>query len=519
MSLLNIFTIIYTSSLVAPLMVLLLGFVIKYIYTRCRRDPRMVELANTLPGPRGFPLIGNGLDFHLREDALQLVLEYKEKYGDVYRLWIGNTLAIFFSNITDVENVFMNSKILGKPQLFKPFRDFFGDGLFTTYSIPKWRRNRRHFQSLFIPGAVGIYVAEINEKVYHAVDKMKELVDGPEFDVWESMGHLSFDVMNKTLMNAEVNERDVATMQYHTSITIAQTICFKMLCLPWLQHEILKWFFYKNKIQRLRRNIVSFVRKLIEKKECEIKQQIEAHKNKTVEDIPPKRLITLAYELTEQGKDDSIMIDELITMLAGGTGSPGILGSFFLLAVAIHQDIQNRLYDELYEVFGDGDRMADEDDIARFPYLDKVLKETLRRFPILPLMFREVEDDTKIGNRLIPAGTMVVVSVGAIHFNPEYYPDPWKFNPENFNAEAVEKRPKLAFLAFSAGPRNCIGIHFAMLQMKLTLIALLRNYSIYTKMKMDDIYMNNGFPTVSVNGFKLTLKQRIRKPTYLLCNE
>uniref|UniRef100_A0AAT9UTT8 Cytochrome P450 3634C1 n=1 Tax=Maconellicoccus hirsutus TaxID=177089 RepID=A0AAT9UTT8_MACHI len=521
MSLLNIFTTIYSSSLAVPLLIVLISFLIKYIHSKCRRDPRMVLLAKTLPGPRGFPLIGNSLDFHLKGDTLKLMLEYKEKYGDVFRLWISKYLAIGLSNLTDVENVFMNSKMLGRPQLFKPFQDFFGDGLFTTYSIPKWRRNRKHFQPLFSHGALGIYPSEINEKVYHAVEKLKEFVDGPEFDAWESMGHLSFDVMTKTMMNVDLSQDDKSALQYHDAITHATAICFKKICLPWLQHDVLDYFFYKRKIQHFREDVVSFVQKLIDTKEHEVKRQVESYRNKTsnIEDVPSKRMITLAYELKEQEKNDSIPTDELITVLTGGTDSPALMNCFFLLAVAIHQDIQNKLYDELYEVFGDSDRMADENDVARLPYLDKVLKETLRRFPIVPLMFREVEEDTKLGNRVIPAGTIVIINVAAIHFNPEYYPDPWKFNPENFSAEAVEKRSKLAFLAFSAGPRNCIGIHFAMLQMKLTLIALLRNYSFYTKMKMDDIYMDNGFSIMSVNGYKLIIKQRVRKPTYLLKNK
>ncbi|KAL6958155.1 hypothetical protein U1Q18_049024 [Sarracenia purpurea var. burkii] len=61
-------------------------------------------------------------------------------------------------------------------------------------------------------------------------------------------------------------------------------------------------------------------------------------------------------------------------------------------------------------------------------------------------------------NRIFPAGTAILISVAGVHFNPEYYPNPWKFDPENFSPEAMENRPKLAFMPFSVGARNCIGI-------------------------------------------------------------
>lgn len=65
---------------------------------------------------------------------------------------------------------------------------------------------------------------------------------------------------------------------------------------------------------------------------------------------------------------------------------------------------------------------------------------------------------SKKGDRVIPAGTIIIVSIAAVNFNPEWYPDPWKFNPDNFSPEVANKRHKLSFLSFSAGVRNCIGL-------------------------------------------------------------
>ncbi|XP_065224516.1 cytochrome P450 4C1-like [Planococcus citri] len=516
MALFGILDIVDSASLLIVLGVILITFLIKYIVTKCQRDPRMVKLAKTLPGPPALPLVGNSLDFHYKGDSVKLAVEYNKKYGDTYRLWLGKYLAVTFCNIDDLETVFMNSKMLGKPKLFQPFEDFFGDGIFVTRSISKWKKNRKYFLPVLNRNAFPRYTSIINEKTEFVAKKMQELVDGPVFDAWDYMPNLAFDIILKSSMNVDLDWNDSLLLQYYSAAVEAIDLCFKKLLSPWLQHKVINYLLYKNKSTKARKTVEEFIRKLIADKKEEILSEIEVHKNNTVaspDGVPPKRFLTLAYELAELENDENIMLDELITILSGGT-DPGLITSLFLLMVAMHPDIQDKLYDELYEIFGDSDRPADENEVERLPYLDQVLKETLRRFPV-PVMFREAEEDIKIGDRIIPADTIVIVSNSAVHFNPEYYPDPWKFNPDHFSPENVEKRPKLAFLAFSAGPRMCIGYNFGMFEMKLTLSALLRKFTFHTTMKLEDVHMDNGLMMTSVNGYKLTVTSRVRKPSYL----
>ncbi|XP_065214929.1 cytochrome P450 4C1-like [Planococcus citri] len=516
MALLGIFDIFDPASLLILLGISLITFLIKYTLTQCQRDPRMVKFAKTLPGPTALPLIGNSLMFHFKEDPLKLAVKYNRKYGDTYRLWLSKYLAVTFCNVDDLENVFMNSKMLGKPKLFQPFQDFFGDGIFITRSIPKWKKHRKYFFPVLSRNALPRYTSIINEKTEFVAKKMQDLVDGPEFDAWDYMPNLAFDIILKSAMNVDLDWNDSSLLQYYNATLEGMDICFRKVLSPWLQHKVVNYFLYKKKSQKHRRTAEEFLRKLIKEKKHEILSEIEAHKNKVganPEDVPAKRFLTLAYELSESENDENTMLDELIIILAGGT-DPALITSLFLLMVAMHPHIQDKLYDELYEIFGDSDRPADENDVERLPYLDQVIKETLRRFP-LPMIVREAEEDVKIGDRIIPADTIVIVSISAVHFNPKYYPDPWKFNPDHFSPENVGKRPKLAFLAFSAGPRMCIGYNFGMLETKLTLSALLRKFTFYTNMKLEDVHTDNGFAMTSVNGYKLSITSRVRKPSYL----
>jgi len=115
-------------------------------------------------------------------------------------------------------------------------------------------------------------------------------------------------------------------------------------------------------------------------------------------------------------------------------------------------------------------------------YLEQVLKETLRLFPVLPLIFRELQENVKIGewiiktaylktyngkknyilvsdDHILPKGTTCIISILGTHHFSELYPNPLKFNPDNFDPENVASRHKYSFIAFSGGPRGCIGMN------------------------------------------------------------
>uniref|UniRef100_A0AAT9UTV5 Cytochrome P450 3634A4 n=1 Tax=Maconellicoccus hirsutus TaxID=177089 RepID=A0AAT9UTV5_MACHI len=481
-----------------------------------KRDPRLVKFAKTLPGPVTLPLIGNGLDTY-HWDTVNKFLRYSEKYGHTYRLWLGKHLLVVLTKAEDLEDVFMTSKMLGKAEISRPFLDFWGNGIFTG-PLHIWKKNRKKFQPVFANNAMSAYTPVFDDKIYTYVELLKKLVDGEEFDAWDYMPYLSFDIITKTSLDFDSDRDEKSALQFHECVKTAIEICFAEIFRPWLHVKWIGDLFYKKLMDTARGNVLKFSQKVVNSKIHEIKEEVIRRKNAIIsskEGISLKSFLSIAYEIQEEANDEKLMHDEIITTVAGGTDTTAVMTSFFLLAIAIHQDIQAKLYDEIFEIFGDSDRHADHDDVKRMPYLDQVMKESLRRFTLTPIMLRDVEEDCKIGNRVFPAGTTLLISIAGIHYNPENYPDPMKFNPDNFSPKNIEKRHKLTFLSFGAGARDCIGKNYAMLEMKLTMIALLRHFSFHSTVKMEDIPMKMGFMITNPNGYKISIKTRIRKPSYL----
>ncbi|XP_072159397.1 cytochrome P450 4g15 isoform X1 [Bemisia tabaci] len=129
-----------------------------------------------------------------------------------------------------------------------------------------------------------------------------------------------------------------------------------------------------------------------------------------------------------------------------------------MLMLAIHPEYQEKIFEEQYNIFGDADRPVTQDDQDKMEYLEQVIKETLRLFPVAPLFVRYAEEDTKLTqNYVLPAGATAVIYPFFTHYDPELWPEPNIFNPDNFTAEKKANRHKYAFIPFSGGPRGCIG--------------------------------------------------------------
>ena len=134
-----------------------------------------------------------------------------------------------------------------------------------------------------------------------------------------------------------------------------------------------------------------------------------------------------------------------------------------------------RLREELDEVLGE-DKAVTDQDIGSFDYLEKVMKESLRLHPPTPAITRITERDTRLGNVLIPANVSLMVNAFVLQNHPDYWENPPAFQPDRFNSS--DKLHPYAYLPFSLGPRRCIGVQFAQLEVKLVITRLLKSFTI-----------------------------------------
>uniref|UniRef100_A0A0K0FSA3 Cytochrome P450 4V2 (inferred by orthology to a human protein) n=1 Tax=Strongyloides venezuelensis TaxID=75913 RepID=A0A0K0FSA3_STRVS len=114
-----------------------------------------------------------------------------------------------------------------------------------------------------------------------------------------------------------------------------------------------------------------------------------------------------------------------------------------------------------------------------------VIKETLRRYSIVPYFNRGIANEIEVCGYVIPKGAIFIFPLQHTNYNPKVFPDPYKFDPNRFLPENVAKRNAYDFTPFSAGPRNCIGQRFALNETKTMLVWILRRYKLTTKRNED----------------------------------
>lgn len=120
-------------------------------------------------------------------------------------------------------------------------------------------------------------------------------------------------------------------------------------------------------------------------------------------------------------------------------------------------------------------------------YLEMCIKESLRIYPPAPLVARKVTEDFTVRGHRIPSGCTCAIFIYLLHRNPKLFPQPERFIPERFEPKAEIHKMPYVYIPFSAGPRNCIGQKFAMLEMKIVLASILRRYQLTGITKRDQV--------------------------------
>ena len=158
--------------------------------------------------------------------------------------------------------------------------------------------------------------------------------------------------------------------------------------------------------------------------------------------------------------------------------------TYTLYELAKHPEIQTRLREEIMDSLAENDNKISYEMLHKMTYLDMVVSETLRKYPVLGFLDRVCVRDYELpapdgkGTVTIKAGTSIYIPLLGIQMDPEYYPDPEKYDPERFTEENKQNRHNFSYMPFGEGPRICIGMRFGLMQVKTGLVHVLSRYEV-----------------------------------------
>ncbi|XP_069702403.1 probable cytochrome P450 6a14 [Periplaneta americana] len=210
-----------------------------------------------------------------------------------------------------------------------------------------------------------------------------------------------------------------------------------------------------------------------------------------------------------------VMAAQAFVFFLAGFETSSTTMTFCLYELAVNQDIQQRLREEIDSVLEKNGGEITYDSIFEMEYLDKVVNETLRKYPPILTLTRECTKTTKIRgtNAVMKKGMQTLISVMGLHHDPKYYPDPDKFDPERFSEDQKSKRPHFTYLPFGEGPRICIGMRFGLMQTKVGLISLLSKYEVHPSEKtpIPLVFDPKSLVLAPVGGMWLKIVARLEK--------
>jgi cytochrome P450 family 313 len=177
--------------------------------------------------------------------------------------------------------------------------------------------------------------------------------------------------------------------------------------------------------------------------------------------------------------------------------------------LAMHKNVQEKALAELREVFSSPDDPVDIDILTQLPYLEMVIKESMRLFPISPIAFRTSTHEFVLNDYVIPAGANFILGVYMLHRDKAFWGENAEvFEPERWEPERIKKIHPYAYLPFSGGPRYCIGSKYAMLFLKTCLSNLLRNFELETSLKIEELTYRLSITMKFVQPYLISLKPR-----------
>ncbi|CAM8984345.1 unnamed protein product [Rhodiola kirilowii] len=433
-----------------------------------------------ITGPAYRPIIGNSAEIRrifadassrtlpLCHDIVPRVLpfyhKWSEMYGESFLYWFGWRPRLAVVEPEMVKEVLLSSGgAFGRVEFNPLTRMLFGQGL-VGLSGQAWSVHRRITTQAFNMERVKGWVPEIVASTVKMLDKWDEESGGKdefEVEVNKELHCLTADVISRTAFGSSF-EAGKAHFRTHGSANALDLLGYE---------EYLHSGFLPTKKNRERWRIEKETRRLI-------KALILTNDKFSVNS---KNLLSLLMSPHKgpDGKPERLGIDEVIdeckTFYFGGKDTTGNFLSWALLMLAMHQEWQYKAREEVVRVCKSS-KAPTADNLNDLKIMTLIMSETLRLYPSVVTLMRHVNKDIKLGRLDIPRNTQLFLPLTAIHHDPKIWgEDANEFNPSRFNEH---NRHLASFFPFGLGPRICVGQNLAVVEAKIVLATILRQFTL-----------------------------------------
>jgi cytochrome P450 len=436
-----------------------------------------VRPIDQLPGPRGLPIVGNL--FQLKADKLHSILErWADEHGPIYALRVLGRPVVVIADAALIQAVLRD-----RPDGFRrrtAIREIMAelgiDGLFNAEGA-SWRRQRRLAMLALNTDHLRTFFDRLEQVTARLQRRWERAArDASPVDAPRDLMRYTVDVTSGLVFGYDLNtlEQPADAIQQHLA-KLFPAIVRRMLA------PVRYWHYFKLPADRELDVAVAEVHKLAVELIARGRARLEAEPERRSRPTNLLEAFLVAQDDEAGGFTDGEILGNALTMLLAGEDTTANTISWAMDFLVRHPAVQARVREEVDAVLGGADRPVDYATTAALRYVEAVALEAMRLKPVAPFLAFQANRDTTVGDVPVPAGNIVYLLTGRVAKDEAHFADGRAFRPERWLDAPDGDRAGhdgRAFMPFGAGARFCPGRHLAMLEIKMVIAMLCRNFEV-----------------------------------------
>ncbi|XP_053086086.1 cytochrome P450 3A27 isoform X5 [Pangasianodon hypophthalmus] len=433
-----------------------------------------------VPGPKPVPFLGTMLQY--RKGIHNFDMECFQKYGKIWGIYDARQPVLCVMDTEIIKTVLIKECY----SLFTNRRNFRLNGpLYDALSMAEdeaWKRIRSVLSPLFTRGRLKEMFGIMKSHSRSLIENLQKTSErGESADIREFFGAYSMDVVTSTAFSIDIdslnNPKDpfVSNVKKMLKFNLLNPLFLAIGLFPFITPVL-----EKMNVSIFPTSVTDFFYASLQKIKSE--RVAKDHKRRVdfmqlMIDSQKSEKDDLNGEETNRGLNDHEILSQSMVFIFAGYETSSRTLSFLFYNLASNPETLKKLQEEIDETFPNKAEV-DYDTVMNMDYLDAALNESLRLYPIAIRLERVCKKTVEINGLTIPKDTVVLIPTYVLQRDPEYWTEPDAFKPERFTQENKENIEQYVYMPFGVGPRNCIGMKFALVIIKLAVVQILQRFDI-----------------------------------------
>ncbi|MEM7531522.1 MAG: cytochrome P450 [Chloroflexota bacterium] len=454
---------------------------------------------STIPTVRGNFLLGNLNEF--RNDTLGLFTRVMHEHGDIAKVYYGPKPAYHITHPDYVKHVLVdnNRNYKRAESSSSVLRMLLGENIISSEG-DYWRRQRRIMQPVFHRKRIDGFSNIMIDNTAKMLDQWAQHPKNQPLDVDHEMMAVTLAIVGRALFGVDLTDDAGDFGEAMTANNKYFSYRLSNLFAPplWVPTK------RNRRFKQITERTADLIPNMIAERRQDIATNGTAHETGRQYDLLDL-LLEARYEDTREGMSDAQLNSETQVMIGAGHETTSMTLSWTLYLLSQHPEIEAKLHAEIDAVLGD--RLPTLDALDKLVYNKMVIQESMRKYPAAWAVSREALTPDTIGGYDIPAGVPVLVPIHAIHHNPALWDNPDTFDPERFAPDKAKTYNRFAYFPFGGGPRQCIGMGFAMMEAQLLLAMIVQRF----RLRLVPKHPVEPWPLITLRmkyGLQMTLEVR-----------